>query len=139
MGYTNWGSEAFDNSLDEDCVTASPNLGWTDLECNCGDIAKALCVEKMIPTCPDETGWVIINGRCFYISSSNIFYSEAEADCTDNRGGRLFEPKNKAANEKMYNYVQSISRIPYWIGINAITDPGNYKYASTGTFLRNSV
>ena len=132
--YTNWGPDAFTNSAESDCVTTNGE-SWVDLDCSCGEKAKGICQEKMVVNCPDDPGWVVINGRCFFISSTNEYYFNAEKDCTNNKGGRLFEPKNKEANLKMYQHVQGVSRIPYWLGINALRKDNTYVYGSSGKGL----
>ena len=83
--YTNWNKNSFINKSENDCVI-SDGQSWKNFDCNCGDSIKVICSEKEIPSCPDEQGWQIIKGRCFYFGPSEIFYFEAENDCTDNRG-----------------------------------------------------
>ena len=70
---------------------------WEDMDCNCGDVAKTVCVERTVESCPEELGWEVVHGRCFYFSINESTYEDAENDCTD-KGGRLFEPKNAEAN-----------------------------------------
>ena len=67
------------------------------MDCNCGDVAKTVCVERTVESCPEEPGWEVVHGRCFYFSINESTYEDAENDCTD-KGGRLFEPKNAEAN-----------------------------------------
>ena len=71
---------------------------WEDMDCNCGDVAKTVCVERTVESCPEELGWEVVHGRCFYFSVNESTYEDAENDCID-KGGRLFEPKNAEANE----------------------------------------
>lgn len=68
------------------------------MDCNCGDVAKTVCVERTVESCPEELGWEVVHGRCFYFSVNESTYEDAENDCID-KGGRLFEPKNAEANE----------------------------------------
>ena len=67
------------------------------MDCNCGDVAKTVCVERTVESCPEELGWEVVHGRCFYFSVNESTYEDAENDCID-KGGRLFEPKNAEAN-----------------------------------------
>ena len=103
VGYTNWGqrSQNSDNS-NEDCVILN-GTHWEGMDCNSGDVAKTICEERVVDYCPDDPGWQVIHGRCFYFSQSATGYENANNDCIE-KGGRLFEPKNANAYTQVHRY-----------------------------------
>jgi len=131
VSYTNWGPKTQSNNKgNEDCVMLN-GTQWEDMDCNCGDVAKTVCVERTVESCPEELGWEVVHGRCFYFSVNESTYEDAENDCID-KGGRLFEPKNAEANTLIYTYNVIV---PFWIGVKDIDEDENYVYASDGASL----
>ena len=78
--------------------------------------------------CPDH--WEYVSGKCYYVSKEKVQYSVAVAKCKE-YGGRLFEPKDLATNNEIYQLmVQKDAK--GWIGIKDVDKNFNWVYESTG-------
>ena len=74
-----------------------------------------ICQEKPKGySCPNDPGWSMIDGRCFYISNGILKWKRAKKKCIS-MNARLFEPKNSHANTII---SKVFGKDEYWIGIN---------------------
>ena len=47
-------------------------------------------------------------------------------------GGKLFEPKTPEANSEVNNLAKAQGLVWYWLGINDVSEEGNFVYNSDG-------
>lgn len=95
------------------------------------------CVERP-NNCPD--GYVLIGGKCFYITEDTETYMDAVTMCNI-KGGRLYEPRDAQTYlilarylEKVLGYTTS-STYRTWIGITDRDEEGTNVYESDGATL----
>lgn len=72
-----------------------------------------------------QAGWLKLDSKCFLFVSQTFDYDGAVNNCIA-EGGRLFEPKNEHANDRIARVALSrlASPLDYWIGIDDLDDNG---------------
>ena len=93
--------------------------------CDAGDLASVeiKCFSN---------SWVNLYDKEFYFNVGTANVEDAKAYCI-NQGGKLFEPKSSEVNMNITNLAKDRGMLDFWIGINDISEEGNFVYASNGS------
>ena len=129
-----WTGKFCEENVDE-CITNQCAHGKcvdkiNGYKCSC---EKGWFGENCDIVCPTESNGRVVDGKCYIFVAEMKNYDEANKFCKQKGNARLFEPRSKTLNRKIYDKSVEVfpKRQRTWIGIQWVSTP----YASVSVHV----